>query len=540
VTVGTAAEYLAPTLRSLMPDPYRLTAMEAAAERIAAAIVSGEPIAVFGDYDVDGATSVALIGTFLRRAGAPFTLYIPDRLFEGYGPNVEAVRQLAAGGAKLLVTVDCGTTSHAALAEAAALGLDTVVLDHHQVGDTLPPALAVVNANRADDLSGLGHLAAAGIAFLAVVAVNRVLRARGHWTGARPEPDLLALLDLVALGTIADVVPLAGLNRALVAKGLIALAQRRRVGLAALGDVARLDGPPTPYHLGFLLGPRINAGGRIGRADLGARLLLCEDEAEARALAAELDRLNEERRALEQATLAEAEAQVAGDPAVIVVAGAGWHPGVMGLVAARLKERCRRPAFALAIDPNGVATGSGRSIAGVDLGHAVREAVEAGLLQKGGGHAMAAGVTLRADAIGALRERLDAELGAAVATARAETVLKIDASVTAAGLTPDLVAELDRAGPFGQGNPEPMVVLPAHVLTMAEPVGAGGHLRLRLRAGDGAGIGAIAFRAVGQPLGDALLGLRGTPVHVAGCVKLDRWNGMPRVDLRVVDAAPAR
>jgi single-stranded-DNA-specific exonuclease len=411
--------YLKPTLRELVPDPYRLTAMEAAAGRIADAVVAGETIAIFGDYDVDGATSSAVLGSFLAAAGAPFSVYIPDRIFEGYGPNVEAVRGLAAAGARLIVTVDCGTTSFDALEEARRLGVDVVVLDHHQVGATLPPAVAVVNPNRADDLSGLGQLAAAGVTFLAVVAVNRLLRQRGYWSPARPEPDLLALLDLVALGTVADVVPLTGLNRALVGKGLIAMAERRRVGLAALADRARLDGPPTPYHLGFLIGPRINAGGRIGRADLGAELLLATEPAKAAVLAEELDRLNGERQALEQATLAEAEAEMAAPGVVAVVARAGWHAGVMGLVAARLKERHGVPAFAIAIGANGVGTGSGRSIAGVDLGRAVRRAVEAGLLVKGGGHAMAAGVNVTAAALPEFREFLDAALVAELAAARA-------------------------------------------------------------------------------------------------------------------------
>jgi single-stranded-DNA-specific exonuclease len=537
VTLDMLPGYLKPTLRELVPDPYRLTAMEAAAGRIAGAIEGGEVVAIFGDYDVDGATSAAVMGSFLAAAGTRFSVYIPDRIFEGYGPNVEAVRGLATAGASLIVTVDCGTTSFDALAEAERLGVDVVVLDHHQVAAALPPAVAVVNPNRADDLSGLGQLCAAGVAFLAVVAVNRLLRQHGHWNAARPEPDLLALLDLVALGTVADVVPLTGLNRAFVGKGLLAMAERRRVGLAALADRIGLGGPPTPYHLGFLIGPRINAGGRIGRADLGARLLLATDPNEAAALAEELNRLNGERQALEQATLAQADAEAAVSATVVLAAHAGWHPGVMGLVAARLKERHGVPAFAIAIDPNGIGVGSGRSIAGVDLGRAVRRALEAGLIAKGGGHAMAAGVTVTAAALPEFREFLDAALVAEVAAARAETALKIDALVAAGGLTPDFVREAGRAGPFGAGNPEPVVALAGHVLAHAEPVGAGGHVRLRLRSGDGSQVSGIAFRAMAGPLGPGLLTQRGQPLHVAATVALDRWNGRERVDLRVLDAA---
>ncbi|HVV92998.1 MAG TPA: single-stranded-DNA-specific exonuclease RecJ [Hyphomicrobiales bacterium] len=539
VTLDLLPGYLKPTLRELMPDPYRLTAMEAAAGRLADAVTAGETIAIFGDYDVDGATSSAVLGSFFAAAGAPFSVYIPDRIFEGYGPNVEAVRGLATAGARLIVTVDCGTTSFDALEEARRLGVDVVVLDHHQVAAELPPAVAVVNPNRADDLSGLGQLAAAGVTFLAVVAVNRLLRQRGHWTAERPEPDLLALLDLVALGTVADVVPLTGLNRALVGKGLIAMAERRRAGLAALADRARLDGPPTPYHLGFLLGPRINAGGRIGRADLGARLLLASDPAEAATLAEELDRLNAERQALEQATLAEADAEAIVSGSAVIAAKTGWHPGIMGLVAARLKERHGLPAFAIAIGADGVGIGSGRSIAGVDLGRAVRRAVEAGLLVKGGGHAMAAGVTVAGEALPGLRAFLDLTLTDEVATARVETALAIDAVVAAAGLTPDLVRTMEQAGPFGAGNPAPVVALAGHVLAHAEPVGQGGHLRLGLRAGDGTTARGIAFRAMADELGPRLIARRGTRVHVAGTVALDRWGGRERVDLRVIDAAAA-
>ncbi|MBN8919717.1 MAG: single-stranded-DNA-specific exonuclease RecJ, partial [Rhizobiales bacterium] len=391
VPVDAVPAYLDPSIRTLLPDPYSLAGMEAAALRIADAIGRNERIAIFGDYDVDGATSAALLTHFLRHCGIEPIVHIPDRLFEGYGPNIPAVQALAEQGATLLVTVDCGTTSPDALAHGRALGMDVIVIDHHQADETLPPALAVVNPNRLDDLSGLNQLAAVGLVFVTIVAINRELRRRGYWTAARAEPDLLGHLDLVALGTVADVAPLTGLNRAFVAKGLIAMRRRDNLGLTALMDAARMSGPPEPWHLGFMLGPRINAGGRIGRADLGVQLLLENDPARARAIAAELDRLNGERRALEQATVAEAEAEAdaalgrSGESAVVVTAAEGWHPGIVGLVASRLKERFGRPAFAIAFGENGVGTGSGRSIPGVDLGHVVRDAVAAGLLAKGGG-----------------------------------------------------------------------------------------------------------------------------------------------------------
>ena len=544
VEVDAVEAFLDPTIKRSMPDPHALTAMPEAAARLADAVTRGESVAIFGDYDVDGATSAAVLARFLRHAGLDPLIHIPDRLFEGYGPNVEAVRALAARGARLLVTVDCGTTSVEPLAEARGLGVDVVVIDHHQADEALPPAVAIVNPNRRDDLSRLGHLAAVGLTFMAVVAVNRVLRSRGYWSAARPEPDLLAFLDDVALGTVADVVPLVGLNRAFVAKGLIALRRRERVGHVSLMDVARLSGPPEAWHLGFLLGPRINAGGRIGRADLGVRLLLEDDPVEAARIAAELDRLNRERQAIELDTLAQAEAEAMAAlgheerGAVVVTAAEGWHPGVVGLVAARLKEKFGRPAFAVAIEPGGIGTGSGRSIVGVDIGRAVRRAVAEGLLLKGGGHAMAAGVTLRKSELAALRAFLEAALAADVEAARRSNGLLIDGAVTAAGADAELVALIERAGPFGSGNPEPVIALPAHTVAFVEEVGQS-HLRVRLRSGDGAAVNAIAFRATGQKLGSALIASRGQRVHAAGSFALDRWQGEERVQFRLADIAPA-
>jgi len=536
--------FLDPAIKRSMPDPNVLTAMPEAAGRIADAVMRGESIAIFGDYDVDGATSAAVLARFLRHGGVEPIVHIPDRLFEGYGPNVEAVRALAARGATLLVTVDCGTTSIEPLSEAKALGMDVVIIDHHQADEALPPALAIVNPNRRDDLSGLGYLAAVGLVFMTVVAVNRELRARGFWTEARPEPDLLAYLDDVALGTVADVVPLIGLNRAFVAKGLLVLRRREQAGLVSLMDVARLSGPPEAWHLGFLLGPRINAGGRIGRADLGVRLLLESDPIEAAKIAAELDRLNRERQAIEQETLAQAEAEamaalgIEETGAVVITAAEGWHPGVVGLVAARLKEKFGRPAFAIALEPGGIGTGSGRSIAGVDIGRAVRRAVAEGLLVKGGGHAMAAGVTLRKGGLAQLRAFLEAALSADVTTARRASGLMIDGAVSAAGANLDLVAMIERAGPFGSGNPEPVIALPAHSVTYAEEVGQA-HMRVRLKSAEGAAVNAIAFRAAGQKLGTALLNSRGRQVHAAGSFAIDRYQGEERVQFRLTDIAPA-
>jgi len=542
VEIDAVTDFLDPTIRKLLPDPYSITAMEAAAKRIAEAAMRGEKVAIFGDYDVDGATSAALLAWHLRHCGLDPLIHIPDRLFEGYGPNTDAVRALAAKGATLLVTVDCGTTSVEPLAEARRLGLSVVVIDHHQCGEVLPEVDALVNPNRPDDLSGLGHLAAVGLVLVTLVAVNRELRNRGFWTSEMPEPDLLGMLHHVALGTVADVAPLIGLNRAFVAKGLIAMRRRDHVGHTALMDVARLNGPPEAWHLGFMLGPRINAGGRIGRADLGVRLLLEGDVSEAARIAAELDRLNSERRVIEQAAEAQAEAEALAalgledKGAVIVTAAEGWHPGVVGLVASRLKEKFSRPAFAIALERGGIGTGSGRSISGVDLGKAVRQAVKGGILMKGGGHAMAAGVTLRKEKLAELRAYMENALAADVANSRHEHELFIDGAVTARAVTPEFAAMLNRAGPFGSGNPELVIALPSHQLVYADEVGQA-HLRLRFKSGDGSIVNGIAFRSIGQKLGNALTQHRGQPLHVAGSLAVDRWQGSERVQLRVLDVA---
>lgn len=541
VPIDEVEAWLDPTVRRLLPDPDTLTGMQASVARLADAVTTGEQVAVFGDYDVDGATSTALLVEVLRAGGLDPWFHIPDRIFEGYGPNIPAIEQLAARGAKLLVTVDCGTVSFEPFARAHELGLDVVVIDHHQAGEALPAVAGLVNPNRADDLSGLGHLCAAGLVFVVAVGLVRELRRRGWWQPARPEPDLLGMLDIVALGTVADVVPLIGLNRAFVTKGLIAMRRRERPGLTALMDAARLNGPLKVWHLGFLLGPRINAGGRIGDATLGTRLLLSKDPVEAGAIAVELDRLNAERQAVERAIVAEAEAEAdaalgaQGQGAVVVASGQGWHPGVVGLVAARLKEKFGRPAFAVAFTGD-VGAGSARSIPGVDVGRAVRGAMERGLLVKGGGHAMAAGLTVERGRLGALRAYLEEALSGAVEDARAVDELAIDGALSAGAATPELVDLVERAGPYGAGNPQPVFAFPAHRIAHAE-AGSADLVRVRLRASDGSTLSAVAFRAAQGPLGKALLGARGRQIHVAGTLDLDSFQGRSQVSLRITDAS---
>jgi single-stranded-DNA-specific exonuclease len=534
IGVDAVEAFLAPSLRAALPDPSTLTDMDRAAVRLADAVEAGEPIGIVADYDVDGASSAAILDRYLAAVGRPPRVHVPDRIAEGYGVSIAAVESLADAGATLLVAVDCGTSSHAALARAAALGLDVVVLDHHPAPTALPPAVALVNPNRQDDLSGLGTLCAAGVTFLAVVALNRDLRRRGRFAGRR-EPDLLALLDLVALGTVCDVVPLVGLNRAFVARGLAVMRMRANIGLAALADAARLNGPPAAWHLGFLLGPRINAGGRIGDSGLGARLLATDDPAEAARIAADLDTLNRVRQDVEADALVQADAMTIdiGDDPVVVVAGADWHPGVVGLVAARLKERTGRPAIAIA---SGNGAGSGRSIAGVDLGAAIAAAVEAGILVKGGGHAMAAGVTIEPARVDDLRRFLCARLAGAVAASRAAAGLDVDAALSAAAATPELVEMIEKAGPFGAGCPEPVFAFAGHRIVDALVVG-GSHVKVVLAGGDGARLEAISFRSAEAPLGRALIAARGSVRHVAGTLGIDSWGGGRKVVLRLMDLA---
>ncbi len=534
-----AERHLDPTLRALLPEPFSLTAMQEATERLGRAVENRETIAIFGDYDVDGACSSALLAEFLDFCGVERLIHIPDRITEGYGPNSEAIRALAAKGATLLVTVDCGTTSFEPFVEAKRLGLDVIVLDHHQAPEILPEAI-VVNPNRQDDVSGQGALCAAGVVFVALVALNRFLRERGYWR-ERLAPDMLLGLDLVALATVADVAPLTGLNRALVVKGLALMKARGRVGLRALADVAGLNGPPRAHHLGFLLGPRINAGGRIGDAALGARLLLMRDDIEAAVVAEELDRLNGERQALEKIMVEEALGEAykslgaAEEGACVVACGEDWQPGIVGLVASRLKELFGRPAFAIALSGE-TGTGSARSIPGVDLGRIVRAGVERGLLVKGGGHAMAAGVTILRGKLDEFRAYLEQAMSEQVAQARKGAGLSVDGLLTASACTPALVEEIEKAGPFGSGNPEPVFVLPEHKIIEVIPFGDD-HLRIRVQAGDGAKLELAAFRAGQGPLGAALAKARNERAHLACTLSLDYWGGRAKVRARLVDLA---
>jgi single-stranded-DNA-specific exonuclease len=535
-----AEDFLDPSLRSLMPDPSSLVDMDAAVARVADALQARKKIAIFGDYDVDGATSSAIFAKYLQWLGNDPVIHIPDRIIEGYGPNGPAIENLHAGGAELLVTLDCGSTSFEAFEVAKKLGLDIVVIDHHQVGETLPNVDALVNPNRQDDLSGQGHLAAVGVTFLFLVGLNRELRQRGIFNG-RQQPDLMALLDLVALGTVCDVVPLQGLNRAYVMRGLAVMHQRSNYGLTALADVACVSGKPAPYHLGFLVGPRINAGGRIGDAALGARLLTTDDPQEARQIAERLDQLNAERQAMEAVMLEQAAAEAAvavdrRDPAVLLTGSDDWHPGIVGLIASRLKEAHRRPAFAVAYDETGKGTGSGRSVPGVDLGKAVRQAVEQGLLEKGGGHAMAAGLTVRREKSEELETFFNTVLKDDVEEATAHREVKIDAALTATGATLDLLALLEKAGPYGAGHSEPVFAFPSHRISFADVVG-NGHVRATLASGDGSTLKAICFKSSDKPHGQMLLEGRGRNLHVAGTLSIDTWQGSPKVQLRVLDVA---
>lgn len=526
-----------PTIRGFMPDPSIFRDMDKAARRLADAVQRGERVTVFGDYDVDGATSAALLIRLLRDLGLDPQAYIPDRLMEGYGPSGEALVRIAEGGAQLIVTVDCGAQAFDALRMASEARVDVVVVDHHKCASELPIAHALVNPNRLDETEGAahGHVAAVGVAFLLGAALLRELRGRGFFR-ERAEPKLIELLDLVALGTVADVAQLRGLNRAFVAQGLKVMAQRRNVGMNALIQASRLTRAPTATDLGFALGPRINAGGRVGKSDLGVRLLTTDDPAEAAAIAAELDRLNEERRAIETAVQDEAAGQQ-GDGAVAVVAGRGWHPGVIGIVAGRLKEKLGKPAIVIAIDENGVGKGSGRSITGVDLGQAVLAAKEAGLLVAGGGHAMAAGLTIAADRIAEFTGFLEERLTDKVAQATADRALLLDGVFASGGVTPELVDAMEAGGPYGAGWPAPRVVAGPVRLVKVDVVG-NGHVRAIVTGDDGRGFKGVAFRAVDSPLGQALLG--SAPhrrLWLAGRIKRDDWGSRPAAELHIEDAA---
>ncbi len=534
----TAADILNPTLRTLMPDPSVLRAMDHAAGLLADAVEAQATVGLFGDYDVDGAASCALMARWLLALGVAPIAHIPDRVSEGYGPNITAIDGLAEQGIDLLITLDCGATSHEALAHAQTRGLPVLVLDHHQMRDLGPPVEALVNPNRPDDTSGLGHLCAAGVTFMALVAANRELRNRGYEQNVLP--DLLQLLDLVALATVADVVPLTGLNRAFVVKGLQVAQGQTNAGLAALIQASRLSGPLRPYHFGFVLGPRINAGGRIGDAAMGARLLMSTDSDEARALAAELDTLNAQRQAIETEAVESAIAmveRVGNVPPVIMVRDDTWHQGVIGLIAARLKERFHRPALAFTLTPDGTWTGSARSVPGIDIGQAVHGLVEAGHAAKGGGHAMAAGLTLVDSAWSDAQNALVDALNKASDHAAATRTLDVDAVLTASAASLDLTGAIESAAPYGTGFPEPVFAFASHRVTYAGVVGTN-HIKVTLSDGQGPGLAAIAFRAAETPLGDALMAARGgRPLHVAGTLSINSWQGRETVQLRILDVA---
>ena len=537
-----AERFLDPAIKDLMPDPSTLVDCDRAASRIVEAIERKQKVVIFGDYDVDGAASSALMFRFLRAYGVEAEIYIPDRIFEGYGPNPNAINELIDRGTELIITVDCGSTSFEALKVAAERKIDVVVIDHHQVGTELPECSALVNPNREDDLTGLGHLCAAGVVFMVLVNAARMLRGRPEIEG---KIDLLSQLDLVALATVCDVVPLKGLNRAFVVKGLLAARLMHNEGLAAIIRKVGVSGPVSPYHFGFLIGPRINAGWRIGDAALGSHLLTIEDASEADMIAARLDDLNRERQAIETAMLEEAMAEVEAEigtgegPAVIITEKKGWHPGIVGLIAARLKERYRRPAFAIAFDANGKGSGSGRSIPGFDIGHVVRDAVEQGLLEKGGGHAMAAGLTVREEKLGALRTFFEEKAASEVSKLRDGHRLKIDAALSAAGANLDLVDLVEKAGPYGSGHPQPVFALPNHLLRDVRVVGQN-HLKITIAGADGRTLNGIAFRAADSAMGKVLLDSQGLAFHFAGTISADYWQGIRRVQLRLLDAAPAK
>lgn len=540
VSPDEAEAVLRPTLRHFFPNPSSFTDMDAAAAAIWDAIDGARKLAIFADYDVDGATSAAQLIRYLRHLDQSALLYVPDRIEEGYGPSADAFERLKAEGAELVITVDCGAAAHEPLKAAKRLGLDVVVIDHHLMSADLPPALAIVNPNRAGDQSGCGHMAAAGVTFILLAALNREGRRRGRFAD-REEPDLMALADLAALGTLCDVVPLRDVNRAIVSQGLKVMNRWSHAGMKALADVGGLTGSPSAYHLGFVLGPRINAGGRVGKADLGARLLSSDDPAQCAEIAAELDALNAERKQIEADVLDAAQAQLldagASDAPLLVAHGEGWHPGVIGIVAGRLKERFGRPCIVIGTE-NGLGKGSGRSVAGVDLGSAVGAAKEAGLLQAGGGHPMAAGLTVDAKKIDALTDFLVSQLQPQWDASHGDRALVLDAVLTPAGATVELAESLNAAAPYGQGFPEPRFMMSSVRVAYAERVGAD-HVRFSLTDASGQRVNGIVFRQADQPMGQSLLGGSETVWHAAGRLKLDEWRGNKRVQFHLEDMAEA-
>lgn len=542
VGLDNVKAFMNPTLREQMPDPYVMRDMQAAAERIADAIQKGQRVAVFGDYDVDGATSSALMKRFFNALGLPLVVYIPDRIAEGYGPNAAALQKLRADGADLLITLDCGITAYDAIAAGKAAGLDIVILDHHRAEPALPAADAVVNPNRLDDDSGLGHMAAVGVTFLAIVAINRVLRQRGYYNAAqKPEPHILKWLDIVALGTVCDVVPLTGINRAFVSQGLKVMAMRQNAGLVALGDVAGVSSEIGAFHAGFVFGPRVNAGGRVGEAGLGWRLLSTDDAHEARALAVRLHDYNSERKSIEDAVLAEAiemvETRRAYEDNVIIVSGDGWHPGVIGIVAARIKEKYNRPACVVAFDDNGIGKASGRSAGAIDLGGAIIAAKQKEILIAGGGHKMAAGFTVARDLLPELHRFVNDHVAAQLNGAPMQAELRVDQVLSVSSLTLDMAETIASLGPYGAGHAEPRFVLSAVKIIKATVVGEK-HVSCFIQdTAGGSSVKAIAFRALDTPLGETLLKSGGAQLHLAGHVTINNWQGRQSVNFQIVDAA---
>ncbi|MFW0777599.1 MAG: single-stranded-DNA-specific exonuclease RecJ [Rickettsiales bacterium] len=530
-------DFMNPSLKASMPDPSHLLDMDVAAERIASAVMAGERIGIFGDYDVDGATSSALLMRYFRALGTDPLVHIPDRMVEGYGPNAPALLGLKEKGAALVITVDCGTLAFEPLEAAHEAGLDMIVVDHHQGEARKPKCLALVNPNRIDETSTHGQLAAVGVAFLLCVAVNRKLRETGFFAD-KAEPDLRGWLDIVALGTVCDVVPLTGLNRALVAQGLKVIAGRGNLGMRTLMDSAGVDSKPSTYTCGFVMGPRINAGGRVGKSDLGVRLLTTENDAEAKQLAAELEQYNAERKAIEATVLEEAmaQAEAAADSPMLTIAGKGWHPGVIGIVASRVKERFNVPTAIVALD-DGVGKASARSVSGVDLGAAVIAAMDSGLLVAGGGHAMAAGFTVEEDKLPALSEFLNEHVARQSEGLSKQKCYKLDGTISIAGATVDLVEKLERLGPFGQGNPSVRIAVQKVVNLKPEIVGEHHVRTIFIDKLSNARLTGIAFRAVDGPLGEALLSTRGKEVQVAGQLKLNEWNGRTSVQIHIDDIA---
>jgi single-stranded-DNA-specific exonuclease len=532
--------FLNPAIKTQLPDPSTFRDMDKAAARIAEAIINKQKTAVFGDYDVDGATSSALLKKFFKAVGADLTIYIPDRIQEGYGPNAPALLKLKGAGMDVVITVDCGSTAFDALAAGTAAGLDIIVLDHHRAEAKMPDAYAVVNPNRLDDDSAQGHLAAVGVTFLAIVAVNRILRARGFYTDQRPEPRILQWLDLVALGTVCDVVPLTGINRAFVAQGLKVMAMRQNPGLVALADVASLAEAPGTFHAGFVFGPRVNAGGRVGEAGLGAKLLSTDDPLEAKAIAQQLNAYNAERRELERHVLEEAIEKVESslkDDLVLLVDGDGWHPGVIGIVAARLKEKYNRPACVIAFDENGIGKASGRSVSNIDLGAAIISAKQNDLLLAGGGHKMAAGFTVTRDRLADLSAYLHQHILGQLNGQVFAPELRIDSVLSLHALTMELVEKLNTLAPYGAGHAEPRFALAGVKIIKPRVVGEN-HVSCFIQdTAGGASLKGIAFRAMDSALGETLLKAGSAPVYLAGHISVNEWNGKKTVDFQIVDAA---